>query len=224
MAPWDGGGGVHEHHLKGNMRRHRAGIRAGSRKKPVVPEKTEAVARPVTRTRATAWRRARRCQRAHPAHLQREAHAQKPTMPMRVDEKFIAIVWATFLARTSPVSTSANPACMNITRKPATSVQHQVDGHRSFPESLAGPSSSPLLQEKPFHSSRRSLTAFAATTAPSPLHGRCEGSLVASGRLLRPMGAAGSPQEGGQPTSRQVDAPSYSRRACSHFGQRTGTH
>src|SRR3569832_131053 len=36
--------------------------------------------------------------------------------------KFIAIVWATFLARTRPVSTSANPACMNMTRKPATSV------------------------------------------------------------------------------------------------------
>ena len=33
------------------------------------------------------------------------------------------IVWATFLARVSPVSTSAKPACMNITRKPHTSVQ-----------------------------------------------------------------------------------------------------
>src|SRR6266496_1520537 len=33
------------------------------------------------------------------------------------------IVWATFLARVRPVSTSAKPACMNITRKPATIVQ-----------------------------------------------------------------------------------------------------
>ena len=33
------------------------------------------------------------------------------------------IVWATFFARVRPVSTSANPACMNITRKPVTSVQ-----------------------------------------------------------------------------------------------------
>ena len=37
--------------------------------------------------------------------------------------KFIPIVWATFLARVSPVSTRANPACMNMTRKPVTSVQ-----------------------------------------------------------------------------------------------------
>src|SRR5439155_6785563 len=36
--------------------------------------------------------------------------------------KFIAIVWAAFLARQKPVSTSANPACMNMTRKPVSSV------------------------------------------------------------------------------------------------------
>ena len=32
------------------------------------------------------------------------------------------MVWAAFLARVRPVSTSAKPACMNMTRKPATSV------------------------------------------------------------------------------------------------------
>jgi len=37
--------------------------------------------------------------------------------------KFIAMVWAAFLARQNPVSTSANPACMNMTRKPVRSVQ-----------------------------------------------------------------------------------------------------
>src|SRR4029450_11316996 len=37
--------------------------------------------------------------------------------------KFMLIVWAAFLARQSPVSTSANPACMNMTRKPVISVQ-----------------------------------------------------------------------------------------------------
>ncbi len=36
--------------------------------------------------------------------------------------KFIIMVWATFLARVKPVSASANPACMNMTRKPAMSV------------------------------------------------------------------------------------------------------
>src|SRR5712692_9953597 len=36
--------------------------------------------------------------------------------------KFMAMVWAAFLARQNPVSTSANPACMNMTRKPVISV------------------------------------------------------------------------------------------------------
>ena len=40
--------------------------------------------------------------------------------------KFIDMVWAAFLARMRPVSTSANPACMNMTRKPATSVQTKL--------------------------------------------------------------------------------------------------
>ena len=40
--------------------------------------------------------------------------------------KFIDMVWAAFLARMSPVSTIANPACMNMTRKPAISVQTKL--------------------------------------------------------------------------------------------------
>ena len=36
--------------------------------------------------------------------------------------KFIAKVCATFLACVKPVSTMANPACMNMTRKPVISV------------------------------------------------------------------------------------------------------
>src|ERR1700688_5021368 len=35
--------------------------------------------------------------------------------------RFIAMVLTAFLARVNPVSTIANPSCMNITRKPATS-------------------------------------------------------------------------------------------------------
>ena len=37
------------------------------------------------------------------------------------------IVWAEFFARHSPVSTIANPACMNITRKPAIKRPDHVD-------------------------------------------------------------------------------------------------
>src|SRR6266513_2699049 len=40
--------------------------------------------------------------------------------------KFMVIVWAAFLARVNPVSTIAKPACMNITRNPATSVHTKL--------------------------------------------------------------------------------------------------
>src|SRR2546426_2453615 len=40
--------------------------------------------------------------------------------------KFIVMVCAAFFARVKPVSTSARPACMNITRNPATSVQTKL--------------------------------------------------------------------------------------------------
>ena len=40
--------------------------------------------------------------------------------------KFMVMVWAAFLARVNPVSTMAKPACMNITRNPATSVQTKL--------------------------------------------------------------------------------------------------
>src|SRR3982074_3932766 len=40
--------------------------------------------------------------------------------------KFMVMVCAAFFARVKPVSTSAKPACMNITRKPAPSVQTKL--------------------------------------------------------------------------------------------------
>src|SRR5881392_508446 len=40
--------------------------------------------------------------------------------------KFIVIVCAAFLARVNPVSTIANPACMNITRNPGTNVHTKL--------------------------------------------------------------------------------------------------
>ena len=48
--------------------------------------------------------------------------------------KFIAIVWATFLARISPVSTMAKPACMNMTRKPVKSVHIRLMAAAFLPE------------------------------------------------------------------------------------------
>ncbi len=47
--------------------------------------------------------------------------------------KFIAIVWLAFFARHNPVSTRANPACMNMTRKPVTSVQTKLIETRLWP-------------------------------------------------------------------------------------------
>src|SRR5438445_285467 len=40
--------------------------------------------------------------------------------------KFIVIVCAAFLARVNPVPTIANPACMNITRNPATNAHTKL--------------------------------------------------------------------------------------------------
>src|SRR5256885_9246159 len=40
--------------------------------------------------------------------------------------KFMVIVCAAFLARVNPVSTIAKPACMNITRNPATKVHTKL--------------------------------------------------------------------------------------------------
>jgi hypothetical protein len=40
--------------------------------------------------------------------------------------KFMVAVWAAFFARVNPTSTIAKPACMNITRKPATRVHTKL--------------------------------------------------------------------------------------------------
>ena len=48
--------------------------------------------------------------------------------------KFIAIVWPAFLARVKPVSAMANPACMNMTRKPHTRVQTMLMAIRLCPD------------------------------------------------------------------------------------------
>src|SRR5437588_12229551 len=52
--------------------------------------------------------------------------AQYASIAMPYTMKFMVMVWAAFLARVNPVSTMANPACMNITRNPATSVQTKL--------------------------------------------------------------------------------------------------
>src|SRR5947199_7288074 len=51
--------------------------------------------------------------------------------------KFIIMVCATFLARVKPVSTSANPACMNMTRKPVSSVHITLIETRLWPANSA---------------------------------------------------------------------------------------
>ena len=51
--------------------------------------------------------------------------------------KFIAIVWPAFLARVKPVSAMANPACMNMTRKPQTRVHTMLIETLAFPTASA---------------------------------------------------------------------------------------
>ena len=52
--------------------------------------------------------------------------SQYASMPTPYTMKFIIMVWFAFLARQRPVSTIAKPACMNMTRKPETSVQMKL--------------------------------------------------------------------------------------------------
>src|ERR1700724_4680747 len=52
--------------------------------------------------------------------------------------RFIAIVLTAFLARVNPVSTIANPSCMNITRKPA------ISSHARFSELSSGGDDAPV--------------------------------------------------------------------------------
>ena len=58
-------------------------------------------------------------------------------MPTPYTMKFIIMVWLAFLARHRPVSTIANPACMNMTRKPVTSVQTKLIAILFWPTWLA---------------------------------------------------------------------------------------
>src|SRR5262245_22211078 len=60
--------------------------------------------------------------------------------------KFIIMVWLAFLARASPVSTIANPACMNMTRKPVMSVHTKLVATRFWPSIVTtSPTISPFL-------------------------------------------------------------------------------
>ena len=47
--------------------------------------------------------------------------------------KFMAMVWPAFFACVKPVSTIAKPACMNMTRKPVTSVHTKFMAMRLWP-------------------------------------------------------------------------------------------
>src|SRR6185369_14435532 len=53
---------------------------------------------------------------------------------------FMAIVCDAFFARVNPVSQKANPACMNITRNPASSIQTKLLAIFAWPTSVASSS------------------------------------------------------------------------------------
>src|SRR6267142_5185512 len=76
-------------------------------------------------------------------------------MPMAYTMKFIIMVCPTFFARVKPVSARAKPACMNITRKPATSVHTKLIATRLWPTKSAS-------------SSTVGLPAILAVTSPMP--------------------------------------------------------
>src|SRR4029450_11619927 len=82
--------------------------------------------------------------------------------------KLVIITWAAFFLRQKPVSTSANPACMNIPRKPATSVQVKLMAILFLPAaSLTGVAwSTPMSDEAPVTSPQGSPAAAPEATFP----------------------------------------------------------
>src|SRR6266540_4754052 len=82
--------------------------------------------------------------------------------------KLVIITWAAFFLRQKPVSTRANPACMNITRKPVTSVQVKLMAilflPAASPTGVAG--SIPTSAELPVTSPQGSPAASPEATLP----------------------------------------------------------
>src|SRR6266436_9725603 len=62
---------------------------------------------------------------------------QDANKPHVYTKKFIMYVWLAFFTRHKPDSTMANPACMNMTRKPHTSVQTKLTAILFCPTWLA---------------------------------------------------------------------------------------
>ena len=79
--------------------------------------------------------------------------------------KFIAMVWAAFLARVSPASAMANPACMNMTRKPQKGIQTKLIATRLCPTTSASLTASGSLAAMFFMSSAEGAPGVAPTTS-----------------------------------------------------------
>jgi hypothetical protein len=89
---------------------------------------------------------------------------------------FIAIVWPAFLARVKPVSAMANPACMNMTKKPHTSVQTMLMAIRLCPMTSASLAASGSLVARLASSSLVGAADVAPITSAAPPMDAPEGS------------------------------------------------
>src|SRR2546426_1841639 len=117
--------------------------------------------------------------------------------------KFIIIVCATFFARVKPVSTSANPACMNMTRKPVNSVHMMLIETRLWPAKSAT-------------SSRVGLPAVFAVTSLIPPVAVPAGSGFDGGGAGAAAGGAGAARAAG--VSRGDTQPPAGQRAGADQG------
>src|SRR6266850_5576500 len=72
-----------------------------------------------------------------PPNIKAKPQIQNPSMPNAYTKKFMAIVCATFFALVNPVSTIANPACINITRNPVMSVHMMLIDILAWPATSA---------------------------------------------------------------------------------------
>src|SRR4051794_36369627 len=96
------------------------------------------------------------------------------------------IVWATFLARVSPVSTRANPACMNMTKNPVINVQKMLTAIFRLLTSWA------IVASVTLSLSLVSAAVVLAPVYPAPVESGPVGATVGSGAAVAAAGAAGA--------------------------------
>src|SRR5882757_8720575 len=145
---------------------------------------------------------------ATPPICRANPQTQYANKPKPYTMKFIIMVWFAFLARHRPVSTMANPACMNITRNPVTRVHTKLMATRFCPTWLtASASVTPFVAS----AGTTSLTVPVLVPPGSPLaRSSVEGGCAAftfNGTSIAGPGAGGGAAAAGAAVCAQAGSP-----------------